>query len=127
MGILLTPLIVYGLLLFLPAIYEGMPREKADVTAGVLYALFLIPSSFYFTFVSAATIDTFGIDKYLPKPLDLPVIILLASLIATLIASLPLLLIRKKREIKRPVLLIFLATFCIDLVLVAIFGWLSAL
>ncbi|WP_297092175.1 hypothetical protein [Thermococcus sp.] len=89
--------------------------------------LFLIPSAFYFTFVSAAVVDVLGIDKHLPKPLELLVIILLASLMAMLIALLLLLLIREKREMKWSVLLIFLASFCIDLVLVGVVGWLSEL
>ena len=122
MGIVLTSLIVYGLLLFLPAIYEGIPREKADVTTSVLYALFLVPSSFYFTFMSAATIDTFGIDAHLPAPLDLIVILLLASTMATVIASIPLLLIRKKRRIKRLVVGIFAAYLFLDLVILLLFS-----
>ncbi len=123
--LLMVPLILYALLFLLPDIYKAMPREKADLVAGVLYAPFLVSSSLYFTFVSAAMIDTSGIDKVLPAPLDLLVILLLASLMATLIASLPLLLIRKKREIKRPVFVTFAASFSIDSVLVALFGWLS--
>ena len=97
MGIVLTPLVAYALLFVLPAVYDEMPREKADLVAAILYAIVLLPSSFYFTFVSAAMIDTFGIDAYLPAPLDLLAILLLASTMATAIASIPLLLIRKKR------------------------------
>ncbi len=121
MEILLAPLVVYALLFVLPAVYEAMPREKADLIAGVLYALFLLPSSFYFTFVSAAMIDTFGIDAHLPAP-DLLAILLLASTMATTIASIPLLLIRKKRGIKRPVIGIFAAYLFLDLVVLLLFG-----
>ncbi len=122
MEILLAPLVVYALLFVLPAVYEAMPREKADLIAGVLYALFLLPSSFYFTFVSAAMIDTFGINAHLPAPLDLLAILLLASTMATAIASIPLLLIRKKRRIMRPVVGIFAAYLFLDLVVLLLFG-----
>jgi len=125
-GILITPLVVYVLLFLLPVFYDEIPQRKAGLVAGILYTLFPLPSSFYFTFVSVAVVNTLGIDKHIPNPLNLLAVIFLASLMATLMASLPFLLIRKKREIKRPVLLIFLATFCIDLVLVGVFGWLSA-
>ena len=121
MEILLAPLVVYALLFVLPAVYEAMPREKADLIAGVLYALFLLPSSFYFTFVSAAMIDTFGIDAHLPAP-DLLEILLLASTMATAIASIPLLLIRKKRGIKRPVVGIFAVYLFLDLDVLLLFG-----
>ncbi len=122
MGILLTPLVAYALLFVLPAVYDEMPREKADLVAAILYAIVLLPSSFYFTFVSAAMIDTFGIDAHLPAPLDLLVILLLASTMATAIASIPLPLIRKKRGIKRPVVGIFVAYLFLDLVVLLLFG-----
>ncbi len=121
-GILLTPLVAYALLFVLPAVYEEMPREKADLTATILYALFLLPSSFYFTFVSAAIIDTFGIDAHLPAPLDLIVILLLASTMATAVAFIPLLLIRRERGIKRPVAGIFTAYLFLNLVVLILFG-----
>ncbi|MBP1912280.1 hypothetical protein [Thermococcus stetteri] len=103
-GILLTPLVAYGLLFLLPSIYNGMSRRKADIVAGALYILFLLPSAFYFLFVSAAVIDTPGIDRHLPASVDLLAIVLLASLTATIVALIPLIPVRKKREIKRPVL-----------------------
>ena len=121
-ALLIVPLILYALLFLLPDIYEAMPREKADLVAGALYAPFLLMSSFSFTFVSAAMIDTFGIDRLLPDPLDVLAIILLASTMATAIASIPLLLVRKKREIKRQVFLIFAACLSINLVILLLFG-----
>ncbi len=120
--LLIVPLILYALLFLLPDIYEAMPREKADLVAGALYAPFLVMSSFFFTFVSAAMIDTSGIDKLLPAPLDLLAILLLASTMATAIASIPLLLIREKRGIKRPVVGIFAAYLFLDLVVLLLFG-----
>ncbi len=101
--LLMVSLILYVLLFFLPDIYKAMPREKADLVAGVLYAPFLVSSSLYFTFVSAAMIDTSGIDKLLPDALNLLVIPLIASTMTTAIASIPLFLIRRKRGITRPV------------------------
>ncbi|NJD99266.1 hypothetical protein E3E26_05650 [Thermococcus sp. LS1] len=124
--IIITPLVVYGLLFLLPVIYDEMPRKKADLIAVILYGLFLIPSSFYFTFVSAAVIDSLGIDRHLPDPVGILAVILLASLIFTALVSIPLLLIRKKREIKRPLVLLFLASFFFDLVLIGLTGWLKA-
>jgi len=42
-----------------------MPQRRADLVAVILYGLSLLPSSFYFTFVSAAVIDSLGIDMHL--------------------------------------------------------------
>ena len=121
-ALLIVPLILYALLFLLPDIYEAMPREKADLVAEALYAPFLLMSSFSFTFVSAAMIDTFGIDAHLPAPLDLLAILLLASTMATAVASIPLLLIRKKGGIKRAVAGIFAAYLFLDLVVLLLFG-----
>ena len=120
--LLIAPLILYALLFLLPDLYDAMPREKADLVAGALYAPFLVSSSLYFTFVSAAMIDTFGIDTYLPDSLDLLAIILLASLMVTLVASIPLLPMRKKRGIKRLIFVIFAACLSINLVILLLFG-----
>ena len=106
----------------LPAVYEAIPLKKADLIATILYAIVLHPSSIHFTFVSATIVDTFGIDAHLPAPLNLLAILLLASTMATAIASILLLLIRKKRGIKRPVVGIFVAYLFLDLVVLLLFG-----
>lgn len=58
-------LVIYGLLFLLPVIYDEMPQKTADLIAVILYGLFLVPSSFYFTFVSAAVINSLCLDRHL--------------------------------------------------------------
>jgi hypothetical protein len=124
--ILLILVMFYGLLFVLPPIYEEKPRKTANFIAAVLYALFLVPSSFVLTFLSAAIIDSLRLDKHLPGSVVLMAMTLLAALIFTALATVPLLLTRRKRKIKKPVGLLFLASFLWDLVLIAVFGFLTA-
>jgi hypothetical protein len=125
LGMLIALALLYGLLFVLPAVYEEKPRKTADLIAALLFGMFLIPSSSVLTFVSTAVIDSLGLDKYLPGGVLLVVVILLASLTFTLLSLVPLLQIREKREIKKPVEILFLASFLWGLILVTVFGWLS--
>lgn len=120
--LLLTPLVLYGLLFLLPALYDELPLKKANLIAAAFYGFLLFPLSFYFTFVSAAMADTFGIYEHLPEAIAALIVALIAATLFTLLASLPLLLIRKKREIKRPIVLLFMASFFFDLAIIILAG-----
>ncbi|NJE03196.1 hypothetical protein [Thermococcus sp. MV11] len=116
--LLITPLLLYGLLFLLPALYDKLPPKKADLVAVALYGFLLFPLSFYFTFVSAAMADTFGIYEHLPEAIAVLMVALVAATLFTILVSLPLLLIRKKREIKRLIVLLFMASFFFDLAII---------
>lgn len=124
LGILLASALSYGLLFVIPIVYREKPQKTADYIAALLYGLFLIPSSFILTFVSTAMIDGLGFDKYLPSSAGLIAVLLLASLIFTALSLVPLLPVRKKRKIKKPAGLLFLASFIWNLILVVVLGWL---
>lgn len=99
--------------------------KDTDVVIAIVYGTFLLLSSPYFILAGAATVDYLGIDRHLPPLLTLIVVALVPSLIFTGLFSVPLVFI-KRQEIRKAVLLLFLASFVFYSALVSLGIFISA-
>ncbi|AEK72498.1 hypothetical protein GQS_02985 [Thermococcus sp. 4557] len=91
--------------------------KARDTTIAVLYGMFLLLASPFLHSWSSAVIDTLGIDRHLPSEVTPFLVIGMASLLFTVLALMPLVVLKGRSGLKRPAIVFFSLSFAFDLLL----------
>ncbi|EEB74326.1 hypothetical protein [Thermococcus sp. AM4] len=94
--------------------------KTTNVVIAMGYGIILFLSIPYFILAGSAIVDYLGIDKHLPFSLTPIVVAFVSSVLYTALSSMPL-MFTKRRDIRKAVFTLFLASFILYLIIVLFF------